>query len=561
MTTPQPYLGLSTDRLTALINAKNNLSLQLGVDFLFGPPQAYSDSSGRNTKVVLTPINDQYEAVELHYWRLPLTSLNLLPAGYIQPVPIPQVPFKLSDILPAINAALGINLTVAEIIDQTYTTQQSTYALPINEAVSLAWLNSNYQFPATISTPNITMDQLLPTASLPGFVKPGIDMTKLAVSMPGFDKVPLSQFGWLTNLGVGKWSMLSPVSLVALNNKLWCTDGANVYGLDPIDGSVSTTLNVQGYLADSSAQATIEATDVNGLLYLSVVYGDSATGKSQMVRVDTANAIIKDGFYPKTNTTDPNLTDLYGINSTDFIYAIIPGKILKFDINSGALVQTYLKPTTFPSTVIFDPQSVIWDPANSQLWIKCLDNGAGSTGLSSTVYVCTIDGSNNLIAQTTFKLFTVWEYATLAGSAGETIYDSPDGREVAYLDQDWQGTKQFMINRYNAVTGALIASQPFNVDPRLDNTINKVVIGSPLKYNPATDEFYLRLAYGSTQPSQNASDLWAFKRKDFTQNRIVATHTANGALYDFCIDDSGTVYAETADLANSTAATAVGLLR
>jgi hypothetical protein len=118
-----------------------------------------------------------------------------------------------------------------------------------------------------------------------------------------------------------------------------------------------------------------------------------------------------------------------------------------------------------------------------------------------------------------------------------------------------------MINRYNAVTGALIASQPFNVDPRLDNTINKVVIGSPLKYNPATDEFYLRLAYGSTQPSQNASDLWAFKRKDFTQNRIVATHTANGALYDFCIDDSGTVYAETADLANSTAATAVGLLR
>jgi uncharacterized FAD-dependent dehydrogenase len=95
----------------------------------------------------------------------------------------------------------------------------------------------------------------------------------------------------------------------------------------------------------------------------------------------------------------------------------------------------------------------------------------------------------------------------------------------------------------------------------LDNTINKVNVGSPLKYNPATDEFYVRVAYGATQPSQNAIDLWAFKRKDFTQNRVVATHTATGGVYDFCIDDNGTVYAETADLVNGVAATSVGLLR
>lgn len=149
MTTPQPYNGASATRLTALINAKNSLSLQYGVDFTLGLPQAYSDSAGRNTKVVLTPTDPTYSTAELHYWRLPLTSLNLLPAGYIQPVPIPSVPFSIHGSLDLINAALGLDLSVNEVQDQTFTEEQTTYPLTILENVSYGWINSDFSFQST----------------------------------------------------------------------------------------------------------------------------------------------------------------------------------------------------------------------------------------------------------------------------------------------------------------------------------------------------------------------------------------------------------------------------
>jgi hypothetical protein len=407
----------------------------------------------------------------------------------------------------------------------------------------------------------MTVTQLLPVADLPGFVKPGVDVTKLLADLPGFDKVPLSKFGWMNTLsGTLRPFDKSPVSMVILNNKLWYTDGVTVFGVDPVDGTVLVSLNIQTYLGDTSAGVTIEASDFNGLLYLAITYGDSATGKSQLVRVDTLSGTIKDGFYPRPTGTDPILADLYGINAIDYVWALHGAQILKFDTTSGAVVQTYGKPNTFPSNMTFDPQGLLWDPANQLLWVKCLDNGT-SNSLGSTVYVCSIDANNNLITQASFHLFNVWEYATLAASTAETIYDSPDGREVAILDNDWQGTKQFYINRYNAATGALIASQSLGVVPGLDGAANIVNISAPLKYNPITDEYFVQLTHGATQQPLNTTDLWAFKRKDFTQNRIVGSHTASQGMFDYCFDAAGNVFVMEADLTNNQASTIVGQLR
>lgn len=148
MTTLHPYSGNSADRVAALVNAKNALALQYGVDFTLGLPQDYTDSQGRNTKVVLTPTDATYSTSELHYWRLPLTVLNQLPMGAIQKVAIPAVPFTIHGIIDAINAALGINLSINEVQDQTYTTEQDSYPLTILNNVSYAWIDSDFTFAA-----------------------------------------------------------------------------------------------------------------------------------------------------------------------------------------------------------------------------------------------------------------------------------------------------------------------------------------------------------------------------------------------------------------------------
>jgi hypothetical protein len=84
----------------------------------------------------------------MHYWRLPLTAVNDLPDGFIVPVEIAAVPFSLHDILDDINTALGLTLSVNEVVDQTFTVEQASYPLRINELASYAWLDSDFSFSA-----------------------------------------------------------------------------------------------------------------------------------------------------------------------------------------------------------------------------------------------------------------------------------------------------------------------------------------------------------------------------------------------------------------------------
>lgn len=145
-----PYAGLSPQRLTDLINTDNDTTLQLGVDFTFGAPSTYTDSSGRNTKITMTPVagTNWPKAETIHYTRLALTVLDDLPVGWVKPVLIPSVPFTLSDMLSSINEALGLNLTADEIVNTVYRQAQTSYRLPINNAVSLGWIDSDFEFEA-----------------------------------------------------------------------------------------------------------------------------------------------------------------------------------------------------------------------------------------------------------------------------------------------------------------------------------------------------------------------------------------------------------------------------
>lgn len=171
-----PYAGSSAQRLVALINQDNASNLQLGVDFTFGLPLPYSDAKGRNTQVSLIPsATSKWRSPEtIHYTRLSLRVLRELPSGWIQPVLIANAPFSLQDVLDSINSALGINLDIEEIVNVQYDALQATYRLPINEQVSLAWIDSDFVFPAVFANVDIPLDTAIAQKALSGltYVQP-----------------------------------------------------------------------------------------------------------------------------------------------------------------------------------------------------------------------------------------------------------------------------------------------------------------------------------------------------------------------------------------------------
>lgn len=146
----EPYNGLSKDRLVALINEHNNSSLVEGVDFTFGKiVTIYTPEY--NTRVRIKPTDTgQYVEQDVFYNRLDISALTRLPPGTIKHVQITQLPFTIHGILPAINEALGLNLTTAEVFDSIHTVEQETYTLQVRSN-QLAWMPSSYEFTADFS--------------------------------------------------------------------------------------------------------------------------------------------------------------------------------------------------------------------------------------------------------------------------------------------------------------------------------------------------------------------------------------------------------------------------
>lgn len=147
MPTLTPYKGRSLDRLVALINQDNETAFKLGVDFDLGPPIAFNGPGGRNTRARLTPRPGSvlYTPQDLAYWRLGIDALSRLPEGSVDTVPLTAMPFTTHEILPLLNAALGVDLLPEEVEDITYTTVQSSYPLTIR-AGSHGWKESTYWF-------------------------------------------------------------------------------------------------------------------------------------------------------------------------------------------------------------------------------------------------------------------------------------------------------------------------------------------------------------------------------------------------------------------------------
>lgn len=138
----RPYKGTSPQRLVALINQENGSDLQLGIDLSFGPPAPWVDEQARNTKIsaIPSPTSIYKKPQDVFYWRLNLRVLDNLPDGVVEKVVIPGFPFSIHSILPAINAALGLDLRPEEVEDTLYETEQALYSLTIKADVSEAWI-------------------------------------------------------------------------------------------------------------------------------------------------------------------------------------------------------------------------------------------------------------------------------------------------------------------------------------------------------------------------------------------------------------------------------------
>lgn len=95
-------------------NATNGLNLSLD-DFTFADPISIDETAVSNTKVALTPklVSQFYNAIDLKYKRLDLTELLSNPSVTVRRT----TETKLSDMIPKINAAFGINITADDYYD------------------------------------------------------------------------------------------------------------------------------------------------------------------------------------------------------------------------------------------------------------------------------------------------------------------------------------------------------------------------------------------------------------------------------------------------------------
>ena len=165
----RPYGGSSSDRLTKLINRANNANLVEGIDFEYGEPVAAS-AVGTNTKVALYAKREGFRNHILHYRRLDIGALALLPQSEVEAVFVESWPVNIHSELEKINESLGLDLTPEEVVDLTYyDSGQEKIPLKISDK-SLAWLPGEYLFEIRRAVMPLTM--LLKITVLDGLFPP-----------------------------------------------------------------------------------------------------------------------------------------------------------------------------------------------------------------------------------------------------------------------------------------------------------------------------------------------------------------------------------------------------
>lgn len=141
----KPYNGSSLSRLTALINQVSAFHLVYGVDFTLGD-MVPVNGRGYNTKIRIIPVDPSYAAQDIYYTRLSIAEMGNLPTGFVKQVDLAVIPFSTQALLADINTALGLQLTSAEIYNDTYGTREEAYTLHVRGLNSLAWTTSKFDF-------------------------------------------------------------------------------------------------------------------------------------------------------------------------------------------------------------------------------------------------------------------------------------------------------------------------------------------------------------------------------------------------------------------------------
>lgn len=144
----KPYAGTSQTRLSELIRNAQQPPLPTAVQYTFSNLRTGTASvDGATDVTVVASVGPRTDpAIDINYQRLSIDVLSLLPPGFIEEVPVQELPFSIHDILPEINAALGIDLLPEEVVDEVFTEALETYPLTINEPASYAWYSSVYYF-------------------------------------------------------------------------------------------------------------------------------------------------------------------------------------------------------------------------------------------------------------------------------------------------------------------------------------------------------------------------------------------------------------------------------
>ncbi len=148
----QPYSGTSVQRLLQLINEKQGTEFTTG-ELSFGLPQKLPSGGAYNTRVLVSPVDHgNFKQQFIFYNRLSISALTRLPSDEILAVQISGFPFSVHGSLSAINIALGLSLTQDEVEDLTFVSGPGPHSLRIKDGASLAWLPSEYDFMAQVST-------------------------------------------------------------------------------------------------------------------------------------------------------------------------------------------------------------------------------------------------------------------------------------------------------------------------------------------------------------------------------------------------------------------------
>jgi hypothetical protein len=290
----KPYLGLSRDRLTSLINSANDPDRVEGTDFTYGLPNSVVGPNNENTTVTLTPVHgtNYRSPVNVFYNRLSIAVVGDLPYNSIEPAVIPSAPFWIRNVLPEINRALGLNLTADEIVNRLYTSIQSTYELKINGSKSLAWLSSTLEFQA-ITTPLSRLNNVITSSNLSGFIGTNATLSSEITlnNLDGFD-IDVTSINLNSAITTSSLDGFDSDNMVPIQNFF---PGSTLSGFNPIEYSLSQFITSTGLDGFDNSEAE-----------LSTVTQDVLDGFDPVILMldDIVSSPDLDGFNSSQSTLD-----------------------------------------------------------------------------------------------------------------------------------------------------------------------------------------------------------------------------------------------------------------